>query len=274
MPTQLLSGVAVVLLLLDAAGKGAGGQTPAAPAAEVPAKLPDSPSQLFAAVTRDIRPQWRPYFRETVPHATGDRYKAALALGAVCADCYLAAEVRDTQQVRNLLTDMASLEMTLSITRQMDPLRQKVTELAAEGDWPGVRTEIASLMVNHAKFLGERKDGHLAELERIGCWLRAFHICASFSSRQPSPPAQSCIWSPALLTDLHSRAVKLNAGAESKTLLSLVKGLESLTKTWAGETTGANAAARLATSLPLLESMVSELINDEPGPEGTKPDKH
>jgi hypothetical protein len=145
--------------------------------------------------------------------------------------------------------------------------------LAAEGDWAGVRTEIASLMTNHAKFLGDQKDGPLAELESIGCWVRAFHICARFSSKQTAPPLQSCIWSPALLANLHTRAVKLNAGAESRTLQLLVKGLETLTKTWAGETTGNNAAARLATTLPLLESLVSELINDEARPEGTKPDK-
>jgi hypothetical protein len=228
---------------------------------------------LFSAVTKDTRPQWRPYFRETVPRAAGDRYKAALALGAVAADCYLAAEVRDAQQVRNLLTDMASLEMMLGITRQMDPLRQKMTSLAAEGNWTGVREQIATLMTSHAKFLGEQKDGHLAELERIGCWVRAFHICARFSSKLPVPPSRSCIWSPALLGDLHARAVKLNSGMDSKTLQLLVRGLEALTKTWTGETTGANAAARLATSLPLLDSLVSELINDESRAEEKKPDK-
>jgi hypothetical protein len=136
-----------------------------------------------------------------------------------------------------------------------------------------VRTEIAALMTSHAQFLAEQKDGRLAELERIGCWLRAFHICARFSVKQPAPPAQSCIWSTALLTDLHARATKLNSAAESKTLQSLANGLETLVKTWAGETTGANAAARLAITLPLLESMVAELINDEPRSEGTKPDK-
>ncbi len=272
MRARILSAAAV--LLLPVVGRGGADQLPGQAAAPRPAaKLPDSPSQLFSAVTKNLRPQWRSYFRETVPHSAGDRYKAALALGAVCADCYLAAEVRDAQQVRNLLTDMASLEMMLSITRQMGPLRQKVTELAADGDWPGVRTEIASLMANHGKFLEEQKDERLAELERIGCWLRAFHICARFSSKQSAPPAQACIWSSALLTDLHTRAVKLNAAAESKTLQSLATGLDTLNKTWAGETNGANAAARLAVSLPLLESMMTELINEESRSEGTKPDK-
>jgi hypothetical protein len=275
MHTRRLSAAAACVLLAGLAGTGAGEQSPpASPAADNKAgKLPETPSQLFAAVAKDARPQWRPYFRETVPHAATDRYKAALALGAVAADCFLAAEVRDVQQVRNLLTDMAPLEMMLSINRQMGPLRQKVTDLAADGDWQAVRAEIASLMAHHAKFFGEQKDGHLAELERIGCWLRAFHVSARFSSKLPAPPAQPCIWSPALLTDLLSRASKLNAATDSKTLQSLTDGLNTLTKTWSGETTKVNAAARLATSLPLLEAMEAELINDESRSEPPKPDK-
>jgi hypothetical protein len=267
----ILSGTAAGLLLLGIAGGAADTKTPASENGTP--RLPASPSELFGAVARDLRPQWRPYFRETVPHSAGDRYKAALALGAVSADCYLAAEVRDAQQVRNLLTDMASLEMMLGITRQMGPLRQKVTSLAGDADWAGVRTEIASLMASHAKFLGEQKDGHLAELESIGCWLRTFHICARFASKQPAPPGRACIWSGALLKDLHARAAKLNAAADSKTLRTLNSGLEKLTKTWTGDTTAANAAARLAVTLPLLDSLVSELINDEPPPEESEPNE-
>lgn len=276
MSTAILSGVAFGVLLLSAVQKAGGGEPPPAPsAAEAPAaaKLPSSPAELFAALSKGIRPQWRTYFRGTVPHSAGDRYKGALALGAVCADCYLAADVRDAQQVRNLLQDMASLEKMLSITRQMGGLRQNLTALAEAGDWPAVRAAITSMMASHAQFLGQQKDEALAELEHIGCWLRAFQVGAKFSASRPQPPAQPCIWSSALLADLHGRAAKLSARVESKTLQSLLRGLEALNKTWAGETTAANAAARLAVTVPLLDAMVAELINDEPAapPQETKP---
>lgn len=228
--------------------------------------LPASPAELFAALAKDIRPQWRAFFRETVPHAASDRFKAALALGAVGADCYLATEGRDAQQIRNLLIDMAALEMTLGIARQMSSLRQKPTDLADAGDWPGVRKEIAALMTNHAQLLTAQNDGSLAELERTGCWLRAFHIGARFAARQPRAPLQPCIWSAAMLADLHSRVVKLSAARELKSLAPLVAGLESLTKTWQGETTAANAADRLAVTLKLLDSLMAELIDDTPVP--------
>ena len=231
-----------------------------------------SPPELFAALARDSRPQWRAFFRETIPRVSGDRFKAALALGAVCSDCYLAAESRDAQQIRNLLTDMASLEMTLGIARQMSSLRQKPTDLADAGDWPAVRLEITGLMARHAQILAAQKDEALAEMERTGCWLQAMHTGARFAAKQPMPPLQPCIWSAALLADLHSRTAKITAGQESKTLAALLAGLESLTKIWPDESTPATAAERLAATLKLLDSLMAELIDDVPAaPSKTQP---
>jgi hypothetical protein len=266
MPALILTFAVIGLLLTPAALCGADeGAVP--PAAAAPAeKAPASPAELFAALARDTRPQWRQYFRETVPHSAGDRYKAALALGAVCADCYLAAEARDAQQVRNLLTDMASLEMMLSMARPMSSLRQKVTSVAEAGDWNAVREEIATLMARHAELLAEQKDNDLAELERLGLWLRTFHIGARFAARQPAPPARPAVWSGEFLASLHGRAAKLRAGNNSRTLQVLADGFESLTKTWAGETPAANAAERLKATTPVLELMMAELISEPPPP--------
>jgi len=235
----------------------------ASPPAAVPAAeaLPASPAKLFAALAKDARPQWRACFRESVPRANTDRFKAALALGAVCADCYLAAEARDGQQVLNLLTDMAALEMSLSISRQAGGTRLKFTELAEAGDWAGVRAEIAGLMELHAEALTAQQDELLAELERTGCWLRAWHIGARYSSRLKVPPDQPCIWSLALLTDVRDRTAKATDGHAAKTLQTLQAGLEALHKMWSG---GTPPGERLAASCKLLDDLMAELIGDVP----------
>jgi hypothetical protein len=255
---------AAIGLVLPAAGDEHSVREVAPTATEnAPPQLPGSPAELYSALAKNTRPQWRPLFRDTVRRSADDRYKAALALGAVCADAYLAAEVRDAQQVRNLLNDMSSLEMMLSLARQMSSLRQKLTAVADAGDWPGVRAEIATIMAMHAQLLGEQKDEHLAELERIGCWLRAFHVGIRFAVRQHPELPNFPGWSGDLMADLHTRAAKVNAHNNSKTLQFLVAGLESLDKTWAGETTAANAADRVAASGKLLDSMMADLISDE-----------
>ncbi len=245
---------------LPALAAGREAEPAAAPAKETAEQvLPASPARLFAALGNMARPQWRTYFRESVPRGNTDRFKAALALGAVCADCYLAAEARDGQQIMNLLTDMAALETTLSISRQAGGRRLKFTDLAEAGDWAGVRAEIAGLMALHAESLTAQQDGMLAELERTGCWLRAWHIGARFSSRQAALPEQPCIWSAALVADVRARTAKATEGHASKSLEALNAGLDSLQRLWSGTAT---PAERLAESLKTLDGLMAELIGD------------
>jgi hypothetical protein len=239
----------------------AGQEAAPASGAPIPESLPASPAKLFASLAKEARPQWRSYFRESVPRGNGDRFKAALALGAVCADCYLAAEARDGQQVLNLLTDIVALESALSISRQAGGMRLKFTELAEAGDWTGVRAEIAGLMSLHAESLNAQQDGMLAELERTGLWLRAWHIGARYCSRQSKLPEQPCIWSVALLTDVRDRTAKATDGHAAKSLDTLNTGLGELHTIWPGN---APSAARLAATLKLLDELMAELIGDGP----------
>ena len=165
------------LMMLMLAGTLAGahpcaaGEEPAAPSApatapaggadaavQAAAALPQSPARLFAALAKDVRPPWRPYFRASVPRAGTDRFKTALSLGAVCADCFLAAEAHDAQQILNLLTDMTALERALCISRQAAGTKLKFADLAESGDWAGIRVEIASLMDLHREALTAQKD--------------------------------------------------------------------------------------------------------------------
>ena len=249
-----------VLLALSLPPAHAGPEAVPVPAVEA---LPASPAKLFAALAKDTRPQWRAYFRTTVPRAAGDRFKAALSLGAICADCYLAAEARDAQQVMNLLTDMAALEMALSISRQAGGTRLKFIELAEAGDWNGVRAEIAGLMTLHEQSFAAQRDDLLAELERTGCWLRAWHVGARYSSRQAKPPAQPCIWSAALLDDIRTRTAKATEGHDAPALKTLTAGMDALHQTWSGNQ---DAAARLAATLKTLDALMADLIGDTPAP--------
>lgn len=220
---------------------------------------PATPAELFAALAKEARPQWRAYYREQVPHAAADRYRTALSLGAVCADCYLAAEARDAQQLHNLLTDMAALEISLSISNQSGGARQKFTDLAEAGDWAGVRTEIAGLMAIHAQALTAQKDEALAELERTGCWLRAWHIAARYASRQPKAPAPAGL--PALVDEVRTRTAKALAEAKAKNMEPLTAGLDALHKTWAGD---AAPEVRMAETLKTLDTLMADLIGDAP----------
>lgn len=222
---------------------------------------PATPAELLAALAKEARPQWRAYYREQVPHAAADRFRAALSLGAVCADCYLAAEARDAQQLLNLLTDMAALEISLSISNQSGGARQKFTDLAEAGDWAGVRAEISALMTTHAQALTAQKDEALAELERTGCWLRVWHIAARYASRQTKAPPPAPAGLAALVDEVRTRTSKALAEAKAKNMESLTAGLDAVHKTWSGD---AAPEVRMAETLKTLDKLMADLIGDAP----------
>ena len=109
------------------------------------AGLPQFPSELYAKLSEATRPQWRQHYRATVTRCLGSRPQAAMGLGAVNADLFLAAQARDTQQIRNLLQDEENIEKTLGLITPMTKLRNEVLGAAEQADWVRLATGIEKL---------------------------------------------------------------------------------------------------------------------------------
>jgi hypothetical protein len=229
--------------------------------AQAPGPAPASPQELFAAVARETRPQWRSCFASQPRELASHRDLAALALGATAADCYLAAEARDAQQLRNLVMDMAALEKLLGIHRHLEGGRQKLTELAESGDWKGLREALGAVTALHAGTLTAQRDEALAELENLGLWVRSVQIAAQHAARTGKPPERPCVWSAAFVASLSSKAA---AAAEkdpgSESLRILAEQLARLKTLWPDEGTPANAAERTAATRQLMDALCTRLF--------------
>src|SRR6478735_10393542 len=57
-------------------------------------KIPGNPSELYTRLSAVTRPQWRKLYRPTVTRCLDGRQQAAMGLGAVTADLFLAAQAR------------------------------------------------------------------------------------------------------------------------------------------------------------------------------------
>ncbi len=223
--------------------------------------FPLNPQELLAAVAKNTRPQWRACFPDLAHDSAGDRRRTALVLGALVADCYLAAEARDAQQLRNQLMDMAAVEKSLSISKAMESGRQRLADLAVAGDWAALRDAIGDMVSLHSKTLKAQMDEPLAEIETLGLWLRTLQISAVHTSKMAKTPDVPCIWSDAFLGSLEKRAAAAAKRDKDPTSLNaLAAGMGSLKDLWTDETTPARAAERLAATLTLLDKLTKELI--------------
>lgn len=230
------------------------------------AKLPANPSELYTKLSAATRPQWRTLYRPTVTRCLDGRQQAALGLGAVTADLFLAAQARDAQQVRNLMQDEETIEKTLGLITPMAARRTEMLSAAESGDWPALVTAIDKLTTAHRRHFREQKDEPLAELAYIGEWLRALQICHAVAIQRELDDYRLAIGSPALIVELNRRLNTINPGGgeTSRCLKVLHRHLGNLGKLWPeGDHTYANLPDRLQRSSEMLREAVCQLLQEE-----------
>jgi hypothetical protein len=247
-----------------------------APTAETPdpaALLPQYPSELYAKLSEFTRPQWRQHYRATVTRCLEGRQQAAMGLGAVIADLFLAAQARDSQQVRNLLQDEETIEKTLGLIDSMATLRTEVLGAAEQADWPRLTQGIEKLSAGQRRHLRSQKDEPLAELAYIGQWLRTFQTCHAVVLARSVKDQQLAIGDPGLIAEMIRRLQSLShAETETNRCLRLLhKRLSGLARLWPMEANPVpDPVERLRRSAELLDDTVGQLIQDEePAASGT-----
>ena len=260
----------IFLLFLPAASPA---QTPQRPADSPPppplaptALLPQFPSELYARLSEATRPQWRQLYRPTVTRCLEGRQQAAMGLGAVTADLFLAAQARDTQQIRNLLQDEETIEKTLGLIEAMASLRTEILAAADQSDWERLSLGIEKLSASHRRHLRGQKDEPLADLAYIGQWLRTLQTCHAVVNARKLSDQRLAIGHPGLVFEMSRRLLTLSnpATETSRCLRLLHKRLAGLSRLWPQDSSpSANPAERLRRSTELLSDTVGQLIQDE-----------
>ncbi len=235
--------------------------------------LPQSPSELYTKLSEATRPHWRQLYRPTVTRCLEGRQQAAMGLGAVTADLFLAAQARDTQQVRNLLQDEETIEKTLGLIDAMAASRTEVLAAADQGDWKRLGHGIEKLSSGHRRHLRVQKDEPLADLAYIGQWLRTLQTCHAVVLAKQLPDQRLAIGDPSLITEMTRRLQGLSdpATETNRCLRILHKRLAGLGKLWPEDASFTpDPEGRLRRSAELLSDTVGELIQDEEAvPSGT-----
>ena len=235
--------------------------------------LPLYPSELYGRLSEATRPQWRQLYRTTVTRCLEGRQQAAMGLGAVTADLFLAAQARDSQQIRNLLQDEETIEKTLGLNESMATLRAEVLAAAVQWDWNRLGTGIEKLGVGHRRYLRAQKDEPLADLAYIGQWLRTLQTCHAVVLARDLTDQRLAIGDPALITEMTRRLQTVSpAGTESSRCLRLLnKRLAGLSRLWPEDAISVpDPAERLRRSAELLSDTVGQLLQEEePAAPGT-----
>lgn len=228
------------------------------------AGLPQFPSQLYARLSEATRPQWRQLYRPTVTRCLEGRQQAAMGLGAVGADLFLAAQARDSQQIRNLLQDEETIEKTLGLIEPMAGLRTEVLAAAEQADWKRLGAGIEKLSAGQRRHLRSQKDEPLADLVYIGQWLRTLQTCHAVVMARHLSDQSLAIGDPALLIEMTRRLQALGEPESNRCLRLLHKRLAGLVRLWPEDSAPVpDPDERLRRSAELLGDTVDQLIQEK-----------
>lgn len=274
MTAILPRGLAAALICQPLTGAGEVAAAAVSPPAEVSKEnpgtdaepLPATPAELFGKLSAATRPQWRQFYRPAVNRCQDGRRQAAVALGAVCADLYLAAQARDAQQVRNLLQDEATIEKSLGLVEPMAKVRQRMAAAAEQGQWKELQGQLADLPALHLKHLKNQKDEDLADFSYIGQWMRCLQVCHEVVLARKLNDHRLAIGTPRLIDELKRRLEQVSdPKKESVRCLRLLHArLAGLEKLWREDPPAGDVTQRVKRSAELLAETMDEVIQDPP----------
>ncbi len=191
-----------------------------------------TPGELFAALNKQCKPNWAAQARGPINTAYKDRAQAALNLGGLIADGYIAVEAQDAQQVKNIGRDILALAKTLGVSKEILARAASITAFADDNNWPSLREELESTQNEVKQEMESLHDEELITLLSIGGWVRGTQVVSSVVLKNFSQETSCILRQPALVEFLRGKLDRLPARTKDSALIKAVdSGLEDMGKT-------------------------------------------
>ncbi|MCK9588643.1 MAG: hypothetical protein WC076_11490 [Terrimicrobiaceae bacterium] len=169
------------------------------PAAEVDNVVVPVPSEVFSVLDKLGTPNWRAELRDTLGKNTGNRAQAALLLGTVIAEGFIAVEAEDSERVKEIGKEVLVLAEAINVRKAVIARSKSIMEKAEAKDWRSVRKEFDGALQDVRTAMEELGDDDLAQLVSIGGWLRGTQVLTSIVSKSYSPDGAELLYQPQLL---------------------------------------------------------------------------
>ena len=226
-----------------------------------PFELP-SPVAWFRVFNKLGSPRWRRLYHEPASISITDRHKAALELGVIFADAFIAVESHGSQEVRNVLLNVRTLEKTLGISDRMQRRHSRLGELADAEQWSALRVELEATMAEQATVLRQQRDGPLAELLPIGMLLRTIRVSCDLVTELELEEKRICVGDVTLVIAMIRKVESLSKSTlEKRSVRDLRRCLKTVRDSWIADPPVVGAVELVETRDAIQEFLDSLLVN-------------
>src|SRR2546427_8705877 len=164
-----------------------------------------TPGELFAALGKTGKRNWSGQYRRPMPMTYRDRAQIALNLGGLIADGFIAVEAKDSQQVKNIGSDIIKLSKALGVSENLLSRGNSINEFAENDQWDTLQEELEATQNEVKSSMQSHSDQDLVILVSLGGWVRGTQVVSAAILQNYDERSAKVLRQPALVNLIQSK---------------------------------------------------------------------
>ncbi len=190
-----------------------------------------TPGELFAALQKPGKPNWSGQFRGPLPTTYRNRAQIALNLGGLIADGFIAVEAQDSQQVKNIGTDIIRMAKALGVSENILSRGNSINEFAENNEWDALQEELEATQNEVKTSMQTHSDQDLVILVSLGGWIRGTQVVSAAVMQNYDEKSARVLRQPALVSFMQDKIKDISPELRDNPLVKTVSdGLADIEK--------------------------------------------
>ena len=191
-----------------------------------------TPGELFAALEKPGKPDWAGQYRTPIPMTYRNRAQIALNLGGLIADGFIAVQAQDSQQVKNIGTDIIKLAKALGVSENVLSRGNSINEFAENSEWDTLHEELEATQNEVKSSMQSHRDQDLVILVSLGGWIRGTQAVSAAVMKNYDEGSAKVLRQPAVVNFITSKINDISPELRNEPLVKSVSeqltGIEKL----------------------------------------------
>src|SRR5881628_275040 len=181
-----------------------------------------TPGELFAALGKAGKTNWSGQYRGPIPITYRNRAQIALNLGGLIADGFIAVEAKDSQQVKNIGSDIIKLAKALGVSQNLLSRGNSINEFAENNEWDTLQEELEATQNEVKSSMQSHADQDLVILVTLGGWIRGTQVVTASIMQDYNEDSAKVLRQPALVRFMQSRINEISPELRGEPLVKNV----------------------------------------------------
>src|SRR5438128_11913729 len=178
-----------------------------------------TPGELFAALGKAGKTNWSGQYRGPIPVTYRNRAQIALNLGGLIADGFIAVEAKDSQQVKNIGSDIIKLAKALGVSEHVLSRGNSINEFAEHNEWDTLQEELEATRNEVKSSMQSHSDQDLIILVSLGGWIRGTQVVSGAILESYDAGSAKVLRQPALVGFMQSKIDEISPELRNEPLV-------------------------------------------------------